>query len=450
MSERKSVIAKRNRLKLYDKMIGLINSDSGLRNRYITFYTRDKQKRLLQIRNNDVVEESNFQRLKTDIENYCNYVDPDKDKTMLVKNDGLEVARYCFDHMRCLETRPDEFKLFDEPGYCFHRIPFLPDSSVPTPIYDDFISRNSEPQAVNDYFGSIIFRNSDRQQYLYLHGQGQDGKGVIMRFFHRLFGTAYHAAVVPDANGRRFANYQFINKRIVVFNEASDPKFPRSGYFKTLTGGDALNIEQKGRDAYTDTINCKFILTANDLLDLPDTKADMRRAIYSYVTAPKTLIENIDEKIWLEAPGILHKIISSYQANVVDKNLITIPVKDQSATVSNQLETFEGVLDSFFEIKPIDRSKPLHQNPWCKKARAKMVLIHKARVTDERTINQFFDWIISSQPVEYKMIKFPDKRVDRCLVGLVEREKPLLAYISNITDLPRKPAHFEYHSEAEI
>ena len=65
-------------------------------------------------------------------------------------------------------------------------------------------------------------------------------------------GKCYAAESIPDKKNR-FWTWGLVSKRLVVFSEGekSEASFPSSGYFKSLTGGDSVRIEEKNGGIYS-------------------------------------------------------------------------------------------------------------------------------------------------------------------------------------------------------
>ncbi len=193
-----------------------------------------------------------------------------------------------------------------EDEYCYHRIPFdaiaSPDK---TPLFSEFLSRTTNADALVIWLGSLFFEWSSNQQYVWLYGDGLNGKSSIARLFFKCFGQA---AVSEDANmsSNRFWTAGFVNKRLAVFPDCNNPTFVTSGLFKSLTGDDYVRIENKGEKAYSEKLNCKFLMLSNESPIISSGSSDMRRAIYCEVGPISGASDKeYEENLWLEAPYII-------------------------------------------------------------------------------------------------------------------------------------------------
>lgn len=435
-------------LELYNEVLSIVDGshpNGSLRNKYICYKAKNLARRLLRVLDEDVVINDEKLNMEIDIVHYLNYQQKTK-KFKVTERKGVEIANYVFKQMPIIEEIPPSVRMKDDPGYCWHRIPYIPDPKMKTPLFDDFIERCSDGIAVKIFIGSLFFKDSDRQQYLWLQGSGQDGKGTLTRLLYKIFGCAFHSAVVPESSGeKRFFNAQLIGKRLAVFSDCEHPAYPKTGHFKTITGADPLNIDQKNKDPFTDLIDTKFIFTSNELLDLTDTIADTRRAIYSFVNSPGSEQDpTFEERFHAEGPGIIFKCIEAYQQNIVDLGLAQIPVSREmmDQAVSSEHDRFEGILESFFELVPIDPAIPKNQNVKTPVARFHSILEYKAKMTENKERLRFFGWLERSYPVEKTLIKNSKKQVQRVFLGIKERFKPKLLLINEITDYPDESGEF--------
>ncbi len=249
----------------------------------------------------------------------------------------------------------------NEPGYCWHRLGFNIESGE-CPTFDEIIGRMSNARAFMAYIGSMLDVDSDRQQYLWLYGKGQNGKSSIGRVLEKIFGPSYRAEVVPQ-RGDRFWTSGLLGSRVVVFSDCTEYHFPKSGLFKSLTGSDPVRMERKGQQPMTAHIQTKFIFFSNETPDLKDEVADRRRAIFCELaplaegTIP--LPEQVYNKmLWAEVSAFLAKCWATYIEATNDRQLL-IPTETEdlddlisSSASSLREEKYDIIIDSL--LKPTE------------------------------------------------------------------------------------------------
>lgn len=246
----------------------------------------------------------------------------------------------------------------DEPGCCYRRLPFNYDAKNAFPsAFFELLQRMSNSEAFCMFLGSLFFEGSNRQQYVWIYGHGNNGKGSLSRFLHRIFGGAYAALNVPQNGGARFWNHQLLNIRLGFFNECSSPKFTTSAFFKTLTGNDPIAIEQKGKAIITAKINTKFIFTSNERPVLSNETADHRRAIICELqgfTGDED--PNYDDKLWAEGQDILSYCRELYASHIDAHGHKSIPVMagDLMQYSAEEDDRFDSIFAQYFVLSAGD------------------------------------------------------------------------------------------------
>lgn len=199
----------------------------------------------------------------------------------------------------------------NETELVFHRLPFdICDG--PTPTFDEFFARCSNATPIQAWIGSLFFGDSDRQQYVWIYGEGGDGKGALTHTLEKVFGPSSCSPGLPDG-GSRFWTYQLLGKRLVTMPECQSYTFPNSTLFKQLTGGDSVGFEQKGQDPFTARPTCKFLFSSNERPKIDSARANERRIIYGEVTSPTDNVDDllssavIEGAMWNEVPHFIHK-----------------------------------------------------------------------------------------------------------------------------------------------
>lgn len=275
-----------------------------------------------------------------------------KDIGSLSSKQCSEAAAQFINNPYCRELIdiPARIKMKSDPGLCFHRLDFDPDPTAPCPVFDSILERMDYPRQFLAFVGSIFDADSYNQQYAWLSGEGGSGKSTLATLIQRMLGDAYYAGNIPEgASERRWFVNQVKGKRLVVFNEADDPKFCASGWFKSLSGGDAQKDEEKGGKAITVRLDAKFMFLANDLPEISTAAENTRRALFfeletiedeNYRPDPRFI-----QRLWLERAAILGKALATYQSECPDKG--PIPFDMPSWVPSQEDERWERVLDCF-------------------------------------------------------------------------------------------------------
>lgn len=205
------------------------------------------------------------------------------------------------------------------PGYTFQRLDF-DIAEQPTPLFDDFLGHvETNRNALLSYIGMLFDETAPRQFYLWLYGQGNDGKGTLARFIKKIFGDAYVACQEParkkGLSEDKFFTSRLVGKRIGIFGDVTNRDLVSDSLFLQLTGGDAVSVEYKGKDAVTMDLNVLFLFLSNHLPNISGSKAHMRRAVIcSMKERPDDFTPTADYEshLWEERAGILYKCVTAW------------------------------------------------------------------------------------------------------------------------------------------
>jgi hypothetical protein len=249
------------------------------------------------------------------------------------------------------DISPIEFN--DSECLTFRRLDFSPESR-PTPLFDELVSRVSNSQSFMAFIWSIFERKSERQQYLWLYGEGANGKGSVARLLERCLGEAFCSENTSGSINNRFYTMSFLGKRLAVFSDTNSRSFPTSSVFKELTGGDLIKMEPKGKATFTAKIHTKFMLLSNHLPKISSQLSDQRRAIICKLDPlDMDLDPQYDSNLWKERAGILYKCKIAYET--VTKNHGQIKV---DSTLSREIAEdnelpFQIVFDKCFKKEKV-------------------------------------------------------------------------------------------------
>lgn len=224
-----------------------------------------------------------------------------------------------------LSELPPSFAWKKYEGLTFNRFDFEI-GDEPTPLFDDFLARiETNREAFMAFVWSLFVREDRGHQYLWIFGEGQDGKGSIVRLLNRLLQGAFVALDAKD----KYWLASCVGKRLGAFNDMVDVTFPMRSQFKQVTGQDPVNIEQKYKKSYSTVLDTKFIFTTNKELQITGQTSDIRRCIMARMTKnPHRPRDDYEEKLWAERAGILHKCRLVYEAMMIEHGAVVV---DQEA-----------------------------------------------------------------------------------------------------------------------
>jgi len=355
LTEKKKMPKVTKFLAIIDAMNGVSRKIKGWNSKFHVVRNDDGTRDLLREIDNGVVIKVHKEDLISDVITFCNT----KTGTLMsqvTSADSAEIAKMWIG-MQTTIDEPVSFAFKSDNKLTYHRIDFdLPDANFNTPpLFEEILSRCSNKFALCMFIGSLFDPLADKQQYLWIHGEGRNGKGSLAALLQKVLGPAYHSETVSknSLDPNQFWTSSFLNKRLVLFSECEAPDFPTKGIFKSLTGGDSIRMEVKRKDAFTKKLDCKFIFTSNEELSISGSKADIRRAIYcklDHLTGAERGQDYITELL-AEAPAILRECIDLYYEKSGPGQ--SIPVEeDAELQASLHDEKYMALFNKYFEETP--------------------------------------------------------------------------------------------------
>ncbi len=316
-----------------------------------------------------------------------------------------------------------------EHGHTWRRLPW-DRTEGPTPTWDKILSKMSNASALRQWLGSLFFEEAQQHGYVWVHGMGNDGKGSMNRFLKRVFGRSYRSKQ-PPAPGDKFWTYGLIGSRLVVFPDCNSQGFTTGGMFKSLSGGDPVDVEAKGKMSFTTELQCKFLFFSNEKPNISCEDADMRRIIYCEFFE-KMKKEDADPKfeakLWAEGGAFLTNCVKEYLEACPNHENIKSDQEDITAWVSVGEEKFQNTFDQHFMVPGNElyrTPKGLHglsaeQLALVTVAPNEMLAIVTADFPEQREQVRFRDWLYKKYNVQKKGIK-RDGKTDYYYVGIHKR-----------------------------
>jgi hypothetical protein len=163
-----------------------------------------------------------------------------------------------------------------------------PPASGPHPAWDEFTSRLSDPDAFKAYVWCCFEPKNKSRQYVWLRGDGQDGKSTAVEVITEVFGNARGAINGAALKESRFLLSSLYGKAVVVYADCKDPKFGMSAMVRNITSGDVVPVEFKGMGAFTTRMHVKLFIHSNCNPITSTERADQSRMILIEVAETPT------------------------------------------------------------------------------------------------------------------------------------------------------------------
>lgn len=120
---------------------------------------------------------------------------------------------------------------------------------------------------------------------------GDMGKSTFTNFLKCLYKSEYYSADTKYMN--QFSTSYYASKRLVVFNDCSADYLDNAHILKQISGGDDVQIEAKGLQAYSAKITAKMLFIGNEGITYNILDSGMRnRFINSTWTVPAGIVRD--------------------------------------------------------------------------------------------------------------------------------------------------------------
>ena len=280
------------------------------------------------------------------------------------------------------------------PGACWRRLDFDMTPDMPTPTFDALLKNvKSNKDAMLAWLGAIFDPKIKLQQYLWLFGDGQNGKGTIMWLLQEFLGDAATGIETDARKTNQFAMSHMIGKRLAIADDCGHPGYVLSSTFKAATGDGSVRIEEKGKAAYYRSLDALFAFTSNKKPFINTEASNLRRAIFVefYPSSECEYIPNLKPRLREEAPGILAKLWKAYQEGYDPSRYeIKVDMEAIRALAEDNEEQYYDLFEQYFELGSMD-DKIL-------RSEVSKTLKH----LNSLEIGKFYDWLLRTHPTVKK------------------------------------------------
>lgn len=236
------------------------------------------------------------------------------------------------------------------------------------PTFAAFISRlanydSDSTAALIEYIGAVL-SNVDGSRFkkaLFLQGAGNCGKSQYIGLLRRLLSDEYYATASLEKLESRFGAYSLYNRRLIGDPDIKYLKVAELNTFKQATGGDPLQLEQKGKMPFSFKYTGFMIFGCNDL---PLFGGDNGKWVYDRMLViecgdPVTEQErdpHLLEKLYAERAAIVSVAVQYLRACIRRKYRFTEGVSSQNLLTAyrNDNDPVRAFLSECCTVRPED------------------------------------------------------------------------------------------------
>ena len=202
-----------------------------------------------------------------------------------------------------------------------------------------------------EMIGYVCSDDNSGKCALFLKGEPDSGKSVIVNFVTRLFDSELVSSVPLHKLAGRFNKAELFGKKLNVSGEIQGQKLREISTFKSITGGDSILAEYKGKTPFTFIPRCKLLFAGNALpgtAEADATKAFLNRVVillFNRSIPKEEQDKELLDKLWDERNAIFTLAVNAlrelrernYQFTQPDESKLFL---DGFANRGNSLQTF--------------------------------------------------------------------------------------------------------------
>jgi hypothetical protein len=213
---------------------------------------------------------------------------------------------------------------------------------IAPPWFEQF-SRMSNRLGVLCYFGALIDPGARPQQYLWMFGEGNDGKSSVLQVLENLFGSAAIKTEWPDQADKFFTS-RMESRRVVLLDDQNHGHVVRSGLWKMITGSKTILIEHKGQAPYVIDNEVLIVSASNHRPEILAELSNTRRLILSECQSfsKDSIIMDYERVLMQYADPFFSLCFALWQAHKGQKGLAPV---DGEVTDDNILEVYAAESD---------------------------------------------------------------------------------------------------------
>lgn len=209
----------------------------------------------------------------------------------------------------------------------------LPYDFVPDQVSEFFLDWLAEimenrvelMDSVLDMMAYCLWPTYDHHVFMYLIGEGRNGKSTLLKIMHALLGRENYTTIsISQLGQNRFAPANLEGKLANLSEESSgnDLSYDETNIIKDLSAGGEILAERKGQQHFVLRNRAKLIFSANKAPKFHETGKALRERLL--VIPFDHTFENPDDRIGQklieEVPNICSMLVTRIQANLKENN----------------------------------------------------------------------------------------------------------------------------------
>lgn len=221
-------------------------------------------------------------------------------------------------------------------NYVAHANYLTDKEKITCPMFDQFCktSLGGDPEKrllLLEAIGYICTDTNDGKCAIFLKGQPNSGKSVVVEFISKLFDPELVANVPLHQLGERFSSAELNGRKVNVSGELAGRDLSDISIFKSVTGNDRIAGQFKGKKIFHFVPRCKLLFAGNTLphtTEADTTAAFVNRIkiiLFNTSVDPEEQDKELLDKLWAERDSIITLALDAVLALVKRNYAFTLP-----------------------------------------------------------------------------------------------------------------------------
>ena len=183
-----------------------------------------------------------------------------------------------------------------------------------SPKWDQFMRRvmADDPDGIKtlqEWMGYCLTHDATYQKFLFLEGEGSNGKSVFCAALTALLGRQNVSNVPLERFGDRFSLSTTLGKLANIATECSEMDDAAEGILKSFTSGDPMQFEVKHKQPFSAIPTARFMMSANNRPRFKDSSGALWRRMmivqFNQTITAEERVYGMDNPTWWEQSGEL-------------------------------------------------------------------------------------------------------------------------------------------------
>lgn len=175
-------------------------------------------------------------------------------------------------------------------------------------VFQQDQDRDQKIAFLQEFMGYLLIPSTRFQVMLWLHGQGDNGKSVILDVLAFLLGEKNVAAIPLERLSKRFQSAELAGKLVNLVHELAADSSLRDDVLKQAVSGNPIQGERKNKDPFVFRPFARFVVAMNHLPRVKDTSHGFFRRVrlltFNRIFKREEQDRDLVQKLKAELPGI--------------------------------------------------------------------------------------------------------------------------------------------------